>query len=567
MKRALIRCDGASAPASLKWLDWDITEDLRHRGSRANLNLSVQSPSHALLTSVTDSAADLMRIASYVYAADQMVSRGGKADVYGDSWQRHFAVCIPVNDLALWSDSRVSLALEEVLSFASEDRWSFSFSQASPEEQQLPFDVEPNTSLGDPDAVFLFSGGVDSLCAVVEAFAVHRKKPLLLGHSPAFHIASRQRELARALRERFSQVWHFPYLSVAIHRTDSDPRDYTQRTRSFLYASLGAVIADRLGLPEVGLPDNGVVSLNLPTNAQLLGAKASRTTHPRFFRLFDEFASLVLPGRPKLANPLWARTRAEGLDVLKKANAVELLQETNSCSHQRNLTAMRPHCGVCLQCIDRRFATLAADLEEHDMADRYELDFFRDHLPEGDARTTVMSYVRFAIEVAEMTDEGFFARFPELYDALAPNDPDQRETAERLTCLLRRHGATILQVVENQIGRARRELARQQLPPTCLIRLLAASGEPQAAPDFRPGPGYREVWLRGEKFDLTPNQARVVQLLHQNDGDGNLGASQAYILEELEIKSKNLYQVFRGSPAWGRLIVPADGKGMYRLNF
>jgi hypothetical protein len=59
----------------------------------------------------------------------------------------------------------------------------------------------------------------------------------------------------------------------------------------------------------------------------------------------------------------------------------------------------------------------------------------------------------------------------------------------------------------------------------------------------------------------------VVQLLHQNYGDGNLGASQAYILEELEIKSKNLYQVFRGSPAWGRLVVPADGKGIYRLNF
>ena len=34
----------------------------------------------------------------------------------------------------------------------------------------------------------------------------------------------------------------------------------------------------------------------------------------------------------------------------------------------------------------------------------------------------------------------------------------------------------------------------------------------------------------------------------------------------LDIRSRNMNQVFRESPAWRKLIVPAEGRGMYRLN-
>ncbi len=563
MTRALIRCDGAPVPARVQFRAWDVQEEIRHQGTRANLNLRIESPSHALLTSVDDRAADLVRIAAYVYAADQLVRRGGDADAYGDHWQRQFTVCMPVSDPAFWSSDGVSRCLQEVLQFASEDFWSFEFGQGVPETRQLPFDVEPQTVLGDPDAVILFSGGVDSLCAVVEAATVGGRKPLLVGHSPAFNIAGRQRQLAKALKNRLGQIWHFPYQSFAIHRMGSDPREYTQRTRSFLYATLGTVIAERLGLSEAALPDNGTVSLNLPTNAQLLGTKASRTTHPKFLRLFNDFVREVWPKAPMVTNPLWSKTRAECLEALTRAKVPELLEETNSCSHQRNLTAMRPHCGTCSQCVDRRFSTLAAGLEEYDPGDRYEVDIFRDAVREGDARTMAVSYVRFAVEVSDMSDDGLFARFPELHDAIDPNDTEQRATAGALTALLRRYGAMVQAVAERQVGRWRREFVRQELPPTCLIRLLATPTEPVTTARFRPAPDYREVWLDGERFALTPNQARVVELMHAN---GDAALSQAYILEELDIRSGSLYQVFRRSPAWGRVIIRANGKGMFRLN-
>jgi hypothetical protein len=71
----------------------------------------------------------------------------------------------------------------------------------------------------------------------------------------------------------------------------------------------------------------------------------------------------------------------------------------------------------------------------------------------------------------------------------------------------------------------------------------------------------RQAFWEGECSPLTPNQARVVELLAMGQP-----LSQAHILETLEISSKNLFQVFRGSWAWGSLVVPARGQGMYTLS-
>lgn len=565
MKRILVACDGLRLPPDPN-RQWDVRESLDHRGPTPSVNLRIQSPSQTLLTSVVDRCADLFKIASYTYAADQLASRGGEVDLYGHAWQREFSVHIPVSAPEFWNDKNVVSSLQETLGYASGDRWSFAFHKAIPEQEQLALDIDQSTALGEPDTVVMFSGGIDSLCAVIQSTVEHGKKPLLVGHSPAFHLAYRQRRLAEALRERFGSSWHFPYLSIAVHRTGPDPRDYTQRTRSFLYATLGAIVADGLGIKDVLLADNGVVSLNLPINDQLIGTKASRTTHPKFQWLFNRLASMVLSTNVQVRNPLWATTRAEGLEVLKANGAGDLLKYTNSCSHGRFLTSDQAHCGVCSQCIDRRFATLAAGLEALDSFEGYKLNVFLDDLPEGDPRTMATSYIRFANEVATLSGDGMFERFPQLYDAMLGDDPDQRSTAETLTSMVRRFGQSVLNVLAEQFALAKVELARQSLPPNCLLRLIAASPAGRSVYGFRHSPGYREVWLLDKRYSLTTNQGRVVELLHENHAQGTITLSQAYILEELNIKSKNLSQVFRGSDAWGKLVVRGDSPGIYCLN-
>jgi hypothetical protein len=192
MRQVLVGCDGAKVPASQLGPQAPLRRSLNHREPEANVNLRIQSPSSTLLTRVDARAADLVRIASYVYAADQSVSRGGEADVHGDDWKRQFTLYTPVSEPGFWNGESVSKPLGEVLAFVSDDSWNFHFTQASPEQGQLTFDLDPNSILGNPD----------SLYAVVEAVA-QGKRPLLISHSPAFNIRSRQHRLAQTLRERF----------------------------------------------------------------------------------------------------------------------------------------------------------------------------------------------------------------------------------------------------------------------------------------------------------------------------------------------------------------------------
>jgi len=54
-----------------------------------------------------------------------------------------------------------------------------------------------------------------------------------------------------------------------------------------------------------------------------------------------------------------------------------------SCARIREMTVPQTHCGVCSQCVDRRFAVLAARLEAHDPETLYKLDLLLVALPAG----------------------------------------------------------------------------------------------------------------------------------------------------------------------------------------
>src|SRR3990172_10495131 len=110
----LVLCDEARAPRELLSRDWEKQVTLSHRGPSANVNLNIESPSHRLLTGIADRSADLVKIAAYAYASDQAVSRGGEADIYGDSWRREFTLCLPVSDHAFWSQEATVEQLQSV---------------------------------------------------------------------------------------------------------------------------------------------------------------------------------------------------------------------------------------------------------------------------------------------------------------------------------------------------------------------------------------------------------------------------------------------------------------------
>jgi hypothetical protein len=96
----LVLCSGAVAkPRSDETL---LTLNLQ--GALANVRLEIEDISRRLLVNVSDVHADLLEIASYVYAADSAISRGGKTDSrLGAMWRRKFRFVIPVRQPTLWS--------------------------------------------------------------------------------------------------------------------------------------------------------------------------------------------------------------------------------------------------------------------------------------------------------------------------------------------------------------------------------------------------------------------------------------------------------------------------------
>jgi 7-cyano-7-deazaguanine synthase in queuosine biosynthesis len=409
----LVRCDDAVAPAQLATASWDMQKSITSRGPASQLTLRAQSLAGTVLTRVANRAADLVRVAAYIYAADQELSRGGPADVYGQQWRWSITLCVPVADPAFWQQDLVQSCLANVVSFLTDDHWDFCFSPGSAADQQIALDVREDAVMQYPNVVVLFSGGADSLCTAVEAVAEQGARPVLVSHRSAPNVDSRQRALVDAMRQRFPQ-WAFAHLSFWIHRRGAEAADSSQRSRAFLFASLRAAVASELGIARVLLGDNGIVSLNLPINGQLVGTLASRSTHPTFISMFNDFVSAVLPTPVRVSNPLQFQTRPEVLGILAHTGHEALLQETNSCSRGRGRPLAVPHCGYCSQCVDRRFGSIAAGLEEHDLAEGYELDIFTHVLPEGEARTVAESYVRFARDIDALPDDGLFDAYPQL---------------------------------------------------------------------------------------------------------------------------------------------------------
>ena len=523
----LFCCDQATIPADIagqpRWLRYD----LRSYGTRTpELNLRVQSLAGTILHSVEDRAADLVRVASYVYAADQMVSRGGPADVYGKQWRRELALCIPVSEPEIWMQDDVCEHLAAALAFLTDDIWTFFFCAAPTELRQIPLDIADTRILGNPDSVVLFSGGADSFASAVEEAGTGFGRPVIISHRPAPNIDARQRQLVGHLRQRFTH-WGFPHLSFAIHRRGGDAMDTSQRSRAFLYACLGAAVATQLGIDRVLFGDNGIVSLNLPINDQLVGALASRGTHPTFLALFNDFATSLFRHPINLINPIAFQTRAEVLAILKGHDCATLLQETISCSHVRGRPSSQPQCGFCSQCVDRRFGAIAAQLEEHDLPGRYGLDIFTDALPEGEARTIALSYVRFAQRVDALTPDDLLLEFPQLLAGIRSDDPALADTAEQLISLLKRHAANVLTVLASMIERHSEDLARGSIAVDSLIRLVAGDGQLakddtiDAANEFRREGQSWLVVFRGRSTRLKDSTGLtyVARLLAQPEQD------------------------------------------------
>jgi hypothetical protein len=458
---------------------------LNVHGESTNVKLRIDNISRAMLVNVPDLLIDLLEIASYVYCADQRVGRGSEELAnYGENWRRSLRFRIPVRRIEVWQSEEVGNCLRRTLGFLSDDSYAFDFRKAkAPARAHSPYFENLIETATENDEVALFSGGVDSFAGAVNDIVTLGKSVTLVGHSSSSKVRQVQDDLVGELKQR-GYARKLSYIPVWVSNENVTAREYTQRARSFLFACLGIVVARLSGKNSFTFYENGVVSINPPLAGDVLGGRATRTTHPRVLRGLEELFSLILESRIEIRTPLQWMTKGEVTGLIRKAGVADMLAQTVSCTRTREWESSRKHCGFCSQCIDRRFGVLAAGMEEFDRAANYKCDLFLGDRSHDDKLRMALSYVTLFRKIRGMKRDGFLMEMPELASALGHFPGLSAEEASgRLYDLFQRHANSIDMVIEAAVSKHSAAVVRGDIPPgsllaTCLSRRVVVVEPP-----------------------------------------------------------------------------------------
>jgi 7-cyano-7-deazaguanine synthase in queuosine biosynthesis len=446
--------------------------------SANTVTLEIEDLHEGLFRDVPAEFEDLLEIATYVYCADQATSRGGKdVDTFGVKWRRDFEFLIPVRAVNFWNRPEVKRCLKETLSFVSDDSYEFHFEQAknAPAMQQYFREFGPKTA-GQIERVVLFSGGLDSLAGAVEECIREKRRVMLVTHRPTPKLNNIQRKLEAELGAR-AGTFAPSHLHVRICKKSELNKNYTQRTRSFLYAAVGATVARMLGLQELRFYENGLVSINLPMLGQVVGSRATRTTHPKVLAGYADLFSAVAGKSFGVLNEFVWDTKGDVIRRIISQGCGNLIADSVSCAHTFEMSTEHPHCGTCSQCIDRRMALVAVGEDKLDPADRYASDVFVGERPKDEDRMMVAGYTRRAERLSDLKDiDAFVSEFPEVLNSVRFLPGGRQAVIEKLLALHKKHGAEVNTAIERQLEVHKKAVRARTLPANCLLRLTYDTG-------------------------------------------------------------------------------------------
>ena len=472
-KKHLIWC-GPETPPSQFTSQYDRKLRLNTFPRQPNVFLKLENISTKLAQNIPSIAMDMLEVGSYVYCADQSVSRGG-ATWRGDGrdWIRNLTFDIPVRHPEIWNSNHVKEDLTETLGYLSDDNYEFNFREVQQEiPLELYFDFHEEKPWFDAEGVLLFSGGLDSMAGAIEEIINRQRKVVLVSHRPVAKISKRQTDLLQELCNLRNIQGKFLHVPVWVNKDQGLTRDVNQRTRSFLYTMLAASVAVMHKLDSIDFYENGIVSTNLPLSGQVVGGRASRSTHPKVLHGLSKLLGHVLNEDFKVQNPFFWKTKSDVIRVFKDSELTELIKLSSSCSSVRASDTLNTHCGVCSQCIERRLATLFNEVRDDDPAEIYKINLFLDPIEKPRDRTMVESYIRHMRILESISVDEFFQRFGEANRVLGYLGIPCSEAAEKLFELHRRQGEQACTVIEDQVSCNANRIARGQIHSKSLLAMI-----------------------------------------------------------------------------------------------
>lgn len=321
--------------------------------------------------SPSEEISDFMNLGLAVYCSDQLISRAQ----YGFfNWSRHIKLYLPVMSKELWGNNKE--LVEQLLSFLSGDKWEIFFRSRNNYFNET-LEVKPNIA-----NVCLFSGGLDSFVGGIDALVDH-SDTVFVSHHKGGNSGEKntQSQLINSLKDEFglSEVNHFSFFVQPHQKNNPYGKESSQRARSILFIALGLFVANSYGdKTKLLIPENGLISLNVPLTKSRLGSYSTKTTHPKFICNLNQLLRNV-GIENKVVNPYNFFTKGEMLQNCKRQNILkEYAGKTLSCAkvgyYKQWRRADEVQCGFCTPCIIRRSAMLKAGMHDDDS------DYFLDIL-------------------------------------------------------------------------------------------------------------------------------------------------------------------------------------------
>lgn len=307
----------------------------------------------------TDAGLDLALLAATVTAADTRISRTSESQ---DSWTREIDLYLPVENPALWHGAADLIV--RMLNFLTGDRWRVFFRARHQDYRQL---IDPTEELVRPpfDSVCLFSGGLDSFVGAIDLLE-SGANPLFISHYWDASTSS-QKICAKRLGDVYGDLEPRHVRARVGFRKNlvqGSEDETTTRGRSFLFFGLAALAASGLD-PDttIYVPENGLISLNVPLDPLRIGAWSTRTTHPFYTARWAELSEHIGLS-VTWENPYRFATKGEMLSACANKRFLRRhVAETISCSSitKARWKGLSPgHCGHCVPCLIRRGAIMRA---------------------------------------------------------------------------------------------------------------------------------------------------------------------------------------------------------------
>jgi 7-cyano-7-deazaguanine synthase in queuosine biosynthesis len=352
---------------------------------------------------------DILNLASGIFATDLAIPREER-----EHFIRNIELTIDVVNFHAFE--RVRNILENALYTVSRDNWTIKFIQ---KEGNPVAKFEWNQNDG---AVLLFSGGLDSMCAASDLISKKTNLVLFSHNTQGNTITDNcQKNVHNALEDFYNQKIRHIHIKVFGRKLNDyyfpETRENTQRTRSFLFLCLAAIISRRCGFNKViYMAENGQFSIHLPLNQARIGPFSTHTADPKFVQEVNSFLKILLINPTfEITNPFLYHTKAEVVSKLPK-KLQEKARLSASC-WMIHYIPQNKHCGYCIPCISRRIALEYNGINFKE----YYNDIFNSDLnslaDSDDKKRNIIDYLEFILKFKNVTkanQDQLIAEFPEL---------------------------------------------------------------------------------------------------------------------------------------------------------